>query len=202
MTHSCSPNYVKHHGILSGSCKYDYMFHTCTLGIWLTHSVGNECTKVQNPQHHACANSSKRMHYWNTNRSNVHTQFPKWPTAIQCRKWCISVMEQFQKIPHIFCPLLPIEYVISFLGWTDAPEVRSRLTNTHTHRPHYSNPCCACMPRVNNMSHMYVYLTEHHTRFCSEAQKCVSMCNLMDVNFSCSHILALMCSKASVDEDK
>ena len=44
--------------------------------------------------------------------------------------------------------------------------------------------------------YMYMYLTEHHTLGVpSEAQKCMSMCNLMEVKFSHSHLLALRCSK-------
>ena len=59
----------------------------------------------------------------------------------------------FSKIPTIFWPSLPAEYVIAFSRQTNAPEVRCWLTDTHTQtdRPtDYRNPRCACAPRVNN----------------------------------------------------
>ena len=31
--------------------------------------------------------------------------------------------------------------------------------NGHTHKPNYSNPRCACMPRVNNLLHVYCIVT-------------------------------------------
>ena len=57
-----------------------------------------------------------------------------------------------EKTPQMVWPLLPVEYVTSISGPTDAPEVRCGLTDgqTDTHRPDYSNPRCACTPRVNN----------------------------------------------------
>ena len=52
----------------------------------------------------------------------------------------------FREIPTNF---LTVEYVTEFSRWTDAPEVRCDLTDTHTHiYDNYSNPCCACAPRV------------------------------------------------------
>ena len=43
---------------------------------------------------------------------------------------------------------MPAEYRTAFAGQTDSPEVRFDLTDTQTHRPNYSNPHCACAPRV------------------------------------------------------
>ena len=54
---------------------------------------------------------------------------------IWCRKQCLSALEQFavSEIPtQIFWPSLPVEYMISFSGQTDTPEVRCWLTDTHT----------------------------------------------------------------------
>ena len=39
----------------------------------------------------------------------------------------------------------------AFSGQTDAPEVRCDLTDRQTDRPNYSNPRCACAPRVNEV---------------------------------------------------
>ena len=55
----------------------------------------------------------------------------------------------FRENPTNFLPSLPAEYVTAFSGRTDAPEVRCDLTDTQTDRPNYSNPRCACAPRVN-----------------------------------------------------
>ena len=32
---------------------------------------------------------------------------------------------------------------------TNILEIRLRVTDTQTDKPNYSNPCCACVPRVN-----------------------------------------------------
>ena len=53
-----------------------------------------------------------------------------------------------EKTPQIFRPSLPVEYVTSISGRTDAPEVRCGL------KPNYRNPRCACAPRVN-YAHMW-----------------------------------------------
>ena len=54
----------------------------------------------------------------------------------------------------IFSPSLSAEYVTAFAWRTDAPKVRcdltdKRQTDRQTNRPNYSNPRCACAPRVN-----------------------------------------------------
>ena len=54
------------------------------------------------------------------------------------------------KSPQIFSPSFPVEYVTAFSGRTDAPQVRCDLTDRQTDtQNNYSNPRCACAPRVN-----------------------------------------------------
>ena len=47
-----------------------------------------------------------------------------------------------KKSPQFFLPLLPVEYMTSNLGRTDAPD-------TQTDKPNYNDLRCACTPRVN-----------------------------------------------------
>ena len=61
----------------------------------------------------------------------------------------------FKENPTNFFDIpLPAEYATVFSGRTDAPEVRcdltDRQTDRHTHTTKYSNPRCACAPRVND----------------------------------------------------
>ena len=66
-----------------------------------------------------------------------------------------SLTDVLEKTLQIFWPSLPAEYVTAFSGRNKAPKVRCDLTdthtNTHTDRPNYSNPRCACAPRVKNV---------------------------------------------------
>ena len=58
----------------------------------------------------------------------------------------------FRENPTNFLTFVSAEYVTAFSGRTDAPEVRCDLTDRHTHtHDNYSNPRCACAPRVNNL---------------------------------------------------
>ena len=76
----------------------------------------------------------------------------QYPTTQEAVYLCNGAVSE--KSPQIFRPPLPAEYVTVFSGRTDAPGVRfdltDRQTHTHTHRPNYRNPRCACAPRVNN----------------------------------------------------
>ena len=53
--------------------------------------------------------------------------------------------------PNIFPPIPDAEYVVLFVEWLMAREVRCRGTDWQTHRHNnYRNPRCVCVPRVNN----------------------------------------------------
>ena len=88
-----------------------------------------ECTKVQNPQRHAWANPSARA------LEMCMCGFQKWPTACVGYNAGSSVSLQrsnFKEIHTNNLTFVARKYVISFSGQTDAPEVRSRITDTHT----------------------------------------------------------------------
>ena len=76
-----------------------------------------------------------------------------------------------EKTPQIFWLSLPVEYVIWLSGRKDAVEVRYWLTDKYTHRPNYSNPCCACAQRVNDDMNGYIQMWRVYVRthcFCGQ----------------------------------
>ena len=54
-----------------------------------------------------------------------------WHTMQEAMYLCNRAVSE--KSTQIFGPSLPVEYVLSFSGQTDTPDVRSQLTDTHTH---------------------------------------------------------------------
>ena len=65
--------------------------------------------------------------------------------AVQCRKLSSFAKKHFRR--------KPFEISDSFVRRTNTREVRLRVTDKQTDKPNYSNPRCACAPRVNNGIH-------------------------------------------------
>ena len=92
--------YIYIHNVYLYKCEKHFIKMLKAVGVTIN---ANECTKVQNPRCHACANLSTGK--WRTVRMH---------STEQC--W-ISATERFQRKPHkFFDPLLPAGYVTVFSG--------------------------------------------------------------------------------------
>ena len=82
----------------------------------------------------------------------VFSHSEKWPIAVQCKKCWISATERFLRNLHNFLTFIACS--VRDMVFRTKRRSRSEMLNRHTHRQtdrlNYSNPRCACTPRVNN----------------------------------------------------
>ena len=95
-------------------------------------------------------------------RMRVFLHSEKWPamdsnTMQEVLDLCNGAVSE--KSPRSFWSVLLVEYATAFSRWTDAPDVRCWLMDTHR-QPNYSNPRCACVLRVNYVSHKWLLMSE------------------------------------------
>ena len=115
-----------------------------------SNALSNECTKVQNLQHHHVSGYSWHLIMCT---SAFRRKMANCTHGFQQRECWISATERFQRKPYKFLTSL-------------ACRVRDSIFRTHTHTDDYSNLRCACALRVNHTyTHVLLYTTcstEYH----------------------------------------